>query len=389
MDPTGTTTTDAKYQKLAQEYSKVRHYCHPIHPQFLLQLWSLQMRAQANVLKKAIVEEQTKSGQTKETIRLKEVELRRSEQEVDSLTFRNKQLELRVATLQCELEKQQGKQKRNLLLKSNHNNSNSNGNGTTNDNMVAEEFQKKIVENAQLISLLADKNHELELCQRNLQALEENVHSQLFKQSFVEDGLRHELQELCLKHSQLEVKLLEAGRANSDEDNRSVATDNSSLLADTAPLSGVGVSVLEERLVCLEKELAVLRTKHELLQLQEQSRQQQQSASDGNEGGDMTSSQEEILYEHFAHRIDDILLEKQLAESKLVSYMAECDSLKDHLEVLTDELGDQERRLGESQRKVQTVEDHLHTTRLNYEEHISVLTEQVLSLSDQLAAASN
>lgn len=163
----------------------------------------MQLRAQANVLKKALLEEQTKGGQLKETIRGKEVELRRSEQEVDSLTFRNKQLQQRVGHLQDELEKQ-GKQKRNLLQlqKSSHQGSSSNGNNNnlnsvnnnnnnnnpvsakSHDILVAEEFQKKIVENAQLISLLADKSNELQVCQQSLQELEERVNSQLFQQNY-------------------------------------------------------------------------------------------------------------------------------------------------------------------------------------------------------------
>lgn len=339
-----------------------------------------------------MLEEQHKGGGLKETIRLKEVELRRSEQEVDSLTFRNKQLEHRVATLQDELEKQQGKQKR--IQKANGNTLTNHQNALNNNaSLVAEEFQKKIIENAQLISLLADKNQDLELCQRRLQELEDQVNSQMFKQSFVEDGLRQEIHDLCVKNAELEMKLLETGasggRANSDED--SVATDNSSILADTAPSSAAAA---EDRAFGLEKELNMLRARFDLLQLQTGGLDNRKggSVSGGTEGGDGRNGGddvEQVLFDHFSKKIDDILLEKQLAESKLVSYLAECDSLRDHLEILTNELRDQERQLNVSQRAVKTVDDHLQTTRLNYEEQISVLTEQVILLSDQLAAASH
>lgn len=381
----------------------------------------MQLRAQANVLKKALLEEQTKGGQLKETIRGKEVELRRSEQEVDSLTFRNKQLQQRVGHLQDELEKQ-GKQKRNLLQlqKSSHQGSSSNGNNNnlnsvnnnnnnnnpvsakSHDILVAEEFQKKIVENAQLISLLADKSNELQVCQQSLQELEERVNSQLFQQNYRfvylpvynlnsrvhvtiisrEEGLRHEIQQMCAKNAELEMRLLEAGRTTiSDEDNRSVTTDNSSILADTAPS--------EDRVLSLERELNVLRAKYELMQLQEQPNQGMMADGESPPQKGEGLPVEEILYEHFSKKIEDILLEKQLAESKLMSYLSECDNLKGHVEVLTDELRDQERQLSETQYKVKTVEDHLQTTRLKYGEQISVMTEQIVSLSDQLAAASN
>lgn len=336
----------------------------------------------------------------KETIRLKEVDLRRSEQEVDSLTFRNKQLELRVATLQDELEKQQGKQKKgkssgngtNHLIGVNHNNhdtfsassvhnSTTTSNRLMDENVVAEEFQKKIIENAQLISLLADKSHELDACQQSLQELEEKVTSQLLKQSFLEEGLRQEIQELCLKNATLEMRLME-------DDNRSVATDNSSILADTAPVS----CATEDRMLSLEKELTALRAKYELLQLHNKTTaiEERQPATETEEGArGEEETQEEILFEHFSRKFDDILLEKQLAESKLISYLTECDSLREHVEILADKLRDGERQITEKDRMVVMVEDHLQTTRLNYERQISVLSEQVLSLSDQLAAASN
>lgn len=183
---------------------------------------------------------------------------------------------------------------------------------------------------------------------------------------------------MCARNAELEIRLLEAGRTTSDEDNRSVTTDNSSILADTAPS--------EDRVLSLERELNVMRAKYELLQLQEQT---DHGEAEGDGEQHQQRGGEELLYEQFSKQIDDILLEKQLAESKLVSYMSECDNLKGHVEVLTDELRDQERQLTDSQYRVKTVEDHLQTTRIKYGEQISVMTEQIVSLSDQLAAASN
>lgn len=406
-------TVDGKYQKLAHEYSKVRQITRQSSPKiyFLFLPVHFQLRAQANVLKKALLEEQTKSGQLKETARLKEVQLRRSEQEVDSLTFRNNQLEHRVAALQADLERQQAKQqKRPSLLQSQKNSQNGNGNANNlnnninnatsksrEENIVAEEFQKKIIENAQLISVLADKSRELEECQQKLQELE-RVNGQLFQQSFVEEGLRSQVQQMSTRIAELEMKLM----VTSDDDKCSVTTDNSSMILlpeITAPVSS-SVGTEEVRVLALQKELNVLRAKYELLQLQEQSHGNANVAGVCEAGGEGDEQQqdgekserqrtEEILFGHFSQKIDDMLLEKQLAESKLVSYMVDCDNLRDQLEVLTDELRDQEQQLSETQRQKKTVEDHLQTTRQKYGEQISVLTEQVLSLSDQLAAASN
>ncbi|KAJ7354820.1 hypothetical protein OS493_029826 [Desmophyllum pertusum] len=82
-------TLQAKYQKLAAEFSK--------------------QRAQNTVLKKAVIEEQEKTKTLQDTVRQKDQSIRKYEQEIDSLQFRNDQLSKRVAVLQEELDDHDGK----------------------------------------------------------------------------------------------------------------------------------------------------------------------------------------------------------------------------------------------------------------------------------------
>ncbi|XP_070833809.1 protein phosphatase 1 regulatory subunit 21 isoform X2 [Chaetodon trifascialis] len=77
------TDLQTKYSKLAQEYSK--------------------LRAQNQVLKKAVVDEQASSVSLKEQLKQRDQSLRKQEQEMDSLSFRNQQLAKRVELLQEEL----------------------------------------------------------------------------------------------------------------------------------------------------------------------------------------------------------------------------------------------------------------------------------------------
>ncbi|XP_023123930.1 protein phosphatase 1 regulatory subunit 21 isoform X2 [Amphiprion ocellaris] len=77
------TDLQTKYSKLAQEYSK--------------------LRAQNQVLKKAVVDEQANSASLKEQLKQRDQSLRKQEQEMDSLSFRNQQLAKRVELLQEEL----------------------------------------------------------------------------------------------------------------------------------------------------------------------------------------------------------------------------------------------------------------------------------------------
>ncbi|XP_017882274.1 protein phosphatase 1 regulatory subunit 21 [Ceratina calcarata] len=139
-----------KYQKIAAEYSKIR--------------------AQANVLKRAVIDEQARNADIREQLKEKEVELRRAEQELDSLSFRNQQLTKRITVLQEELDKPQNKSKKG---KNKVSENNSQVLGSPNHILLLdEEFQKKIVENAQLLSQISDKDSEIETLNERIQQLE-------------------------------------------------------------------------------------------------------------------------------------------------------------------------------------------------------------------------
>ncbi|XP_039281619.1 protein phosphatase 1 regulatory subunit 21 [Nilaparvata lugens] len=120
-----------KYQKIATEFAKAR--------------------AQVQVLKKAVKDEQRVKVELQEALRQLEQSSRKSEQEIDSLTFRNQQLTRRVTVLQDELEMQQyNKKKKNKSHDEHHNSEFTN-------HVIDEEFRKKIAENAELLSTMHEK----------------------------------------------------------------------------------------------------------------------------------------------------------------------------------------------------------------------------------------
>lgn len=133
----------------------------------------MQIRAQANVLKKAVIEEQARNTDIRNHLKEKEVELRRAEQEIDSLTFRNQQLTKRITVLQEELDKAQNKSSKKGKSKVPENNSQIPP--PPPNNILDEEFQKKIVENAQLLSQISDKDSEIESLYERIQQLESKV----------------------------------------------------------------------------------------------------------------------------------------------------------------------------------------------------------------------
>lgn len=134
----------------------------PFYYNFLLILFCfcLKIRAQASVLKRAVIEEQNKTSSLRETLRNKETTLRKVEQEVDSLGFRNKQLEHRVESLQEDLVSANNNKKGKVRATDSFNTFTSSSNGakiqtsieSTSDPILSEEFQKKILENAKLTS---------------------------------------------------------------------------------------------------------------------------------------------------------------------------------------------------------------------------------------------
>lgn len=116
------------------------------------------------MLRKAVLEEQSRATSLREQLRRKESILRRSEQELDSLTFRNKQLELRVATLQNELAIIEGRKhdkarENNFVGKTPSKLSIKHSATAVEsekiiDALFIEELEKKILENAQLTTLV-------------------------------------------------------------------------------------------------------------------------------------------------------------------------------------------------------------------------------------------
>lgn len=64
----------------------------------------------------------------------------------------------------------------------------------------------------------------------------------------------------------------------------------------------------------------------------------------------------------------------------------QCDSLRNNIELLLEDMSEKERMLKESQTSYRRLEEDFVTTRVNYEEQICVLTDQCVHLSDQLAS---
>ncbi|XP_039594104.1 protein phosphatase 1 regulatory subunit 21 [Polypterus senegalus] len=176
----------AKYQKLAQEYSK--------------------LRAQNQVLKKAVVDEQASSTTLKDQLKMKDQSLRKVEQEMDSLTFRNQQLAKRVELLQEELSVCDTKGKKNKHKigdsPSQHNHQH--------QSVINEDLQKKIEENERLHIQYAEADERHRLLENQLRERLDVLEKETAQHQAIVDGLTQKYMETIERlqndKARLEVK---------------------------------------------------------------------------------------------------------------------------------------------------------------------------------------
>ncbi|XP_063774764.1 protein phosphatase 1 regulatory subunit 21 [Pseudophryne corroboree] len=174
----------SKYQKLAQEYSK--------------------LRAQNQVLKKAVLDEQANSAAMKEQMKMKEQSLRKQQQEMDSLTFRNQQLAKRVELLQEELSVMEAKGKKTKRHVE------SSQLSQEQKSVFDEDLQKKIEENERLHIQFFEASEKHRQVEDELKSRLEVLETGAAQHQAVVDGLKQKYMETIEKlqsdKAKLEVK---------------------------------------------------------------------------------------------------------------------------------------------------------------------------------------
>uniref|UniRef100_A0A4W2D0T5 Protein phosphatase 1 regulatory subunit 21 n=1 Tax=Bos indicus x Bos taurus TaxID=30522 RepID=A0A4W2D0T5_BOBOX len=174
-----------KYQKLAQEYSK--------------------LRAQNQVLKKGVVDEQANSAALKEQLKMKDQSLRKLQQEMDSLTFRNLQLAKRVELLQDELALSEPRGKKNK--KSGESSSQL---SQEQKSVFDEDLQKKIEENERLHIQFFEADEQHKHVEAELRSRLSTLEMEAAQHQAVVDGLTRKYMETIEKlqndKAKLEVK---------------------------------------------------------------------------------------------------------------------------------------------------------------------------------------
>ncbi|XP_022909819.1 protein phosphatase 1 regulatory subunit 21 [Onthophagus taurus] len=297
---------ETKYQKLATEYSK--------------------MRSHATVLKKAVLDEQSKILELREIIKEQEQKNRKHDQEMDSLTFRNDQLTKRISVLQQELQNSgQGKKGKNKATDSPV---------QSNFNVLEVELHKKILENAQLHSAMDDKDLEISSNKEKIQWLEERV-----------DKLQNDIIEIKNVHKiQLE---------QSKENSMKNSINKSTSFCDKCKKNDE-----------LQKELSYYKQESE------------RWSSECNMLRSKPTSNENLT-EYYESQLTKIYDEKQTAVAETSILWAENDALSTRLEHITLEKNALERILDKST-------EELHTTHQNYKSQLDAMTEHMAAQNEKI-----
>ena len=216
-----------------------------------------------------------------ESLRIKDQNLRRAETELDSVNFRNKQLEHRVQVIQEDLQKASKGGGSKSKMRDNQ----ATANGQVDHFIMVEELQKRIIENAQLASTvrsetkfakifsvplnsspqqISDKNNEIEMYTNRIKDLETQLSKHIQDHSESEKKLRKEIEVLSSRTTELEAKIIDStSRVGSDGDGLSLASDS------TLPLHMTLTPSSDDRIAFLEKELNHYRTQYELMKINE------------------------------------------------------------------------------------------------------------------------
>ncbi|KAK5622151.1 hypothetical protein CRENBAI_009319 [Crenichthys baileyi] len=179
------TDLQTKYSKLAQEYSK--------------------LRAQNQVLKKAVVDEQANSASLKDQLKQRDQSLRKQEQEMDSLSFRNQQLAKRVELLQEELAASEVRSK-----KGKGKGDSPSQQGLQTQSVFNEDLQKKIEENERLHIQFYEADEQHRKKEAELRVRLEKLEGDAEEHQAVVDGLKTKyvetIERLQSDKARLEVK---------------------------------------------------------------------------------------------------------------------------------------------------------------------------------------
>ncbi|KAL1487976.1 hypothetical protein ABEB36_015356 [Hypothenemus hampei] len=254
--------------------------------------------------------------------------MRKHHQEMESLIFRNEQLTKRISVLQQELQVNSHSKKGKQKLRETNSNNHDYG-------ILDEEFQKKILENAQLLSSISDKDLEIASYKDRIEWLE------------------------------VKILHLESDLGNRDETSRS---KNSQLEKDN--------EILEKKI----KELTLSQTSQSTDDVDSLWKSEAEKwRMECEMLRSLPTCNEELteLREYYNCQLQDMLEAKTVALAETKSVLAENQALKSRLENLIVENR-------ESKEKFEKTYEDLITTNENYKGQLDAMTEHLATQNEKI-----
>jgi len=271
----------------------------------------------------------------KEQVKDLEQRIRKHDQEMDSLTFRNEQLTKRIYVLQQELQiNSHSKKNKNKHVESTGH--------VVDFGVLDEELHKKILQNAELVSTMADKDQEIENSKDRIEWLEQKI-----------CHLQKELHDSEDRHTKAIEKLRKRAVVTTSETPEPLSLNVQEIsLTNCVNEQGQG-----EMCNFWQQEAERWRTECELLRAKPETN--------------------EHLTEYYESQIRELLESKQTAQSEAGSLWAENTALSARLEQVILEKNHLENSI------LTNVED-LHTTSDNYKSQLDAMTEHLAAQNEKI-----
>ncbi|XP_065562894.1 protein phosphatase 1 regulatory subunit 21-like isoform X2 [Artemia franciscana] len=315
-------------------------------------------------LRQALQEEQDLSKSLKENVEEKNQMIRRIQQEMDSLQFRNQQLMKRVEFLQAELFKDTnsgGSTKKTQTLEF--------------PDVIEDELRSKIEENARLASQVADLHRS------------HGEEANRLRQRIIQ--LEHQVKEAHLRSKSIESI---SSKKESDTESAIVRPESLSVPNDYTHFNSQ-FDIFQNQIVQLEKEKEMWKLNYQLQSAKQQRSQEAEGFPSTPSSVVKTLSPEtpgtsdaDDVRKFFLDRLGQLVKSAQIADSKAFFFHSECTALQERLELLIQQQEMTETNLSKSHNEVQNLRSELQTTLLNYETQINTMSEHLASIIDQLAA---
>ncbi|CAL8090847.1 unnamed protein product [Orchesella dallaii] len=347
---------NTKYQKLAAEYAK--------------------LRSQVTVLKKGVLDEQEKNEVLKSTLTIQDQSVRKLEQELDSVKFRNRQLEKRIEILQ----------------------------------QSPENGSKSSIPNVSVDAAVLMHVEQNKTLQESLAELQEKYSTEVGRlKRMIDQELvpRELLDSLKCEHNErvslMNKKLVELTNMNVELMDRiqsfeqEQANKSNSERVDEKPDNELMVKLTESE-TCREK----LLTENQILKLKLRKYGKENpeelkspdssivtSPSIENMLGRMVIEQDNLdqsdLVEYLRNRIHELVKTLQLTDSKAIHYYKEAFSLCRLVKASQLNYKRVDNEFGKLKGKFKNLSDEFEDTKRNYNAQVDSLTEHIACMNDKLA----